>query len=299
MLQFLPHFILGPFIFLLFLLNTLFWCTFLYLVTFFKIIIPLAGWRSGCTTVIEKIATIWAHGNSQFIQLIGTQWEVNLPADLQRNSVYLASCNHQSWTDIVAIMHALDGRVPFYKFFLKEQLKWVPMLGVAWWALDFPFMKRYSKEYLEKHPEKRGQDMETTRKACERYRNRSLTILNFMEGTRFTASKHAQQNSPYQHLLKPKSGGVGFVFSVMGNQIQHFLDITITYPQGVEEFWGLVSGKLRKVVVDVEMIEVPTWLKEGNYLQDDDFRQKVQAWVNELWVKKDALIAMRLQQHAA
>jgi 1-acyl-sn-glycerol-3-phosphate acyltransferase len=86
-----------------------------------------------------------------------------------RNS-YLVISNHRSWADILILQHLFNGRIPFLKFFLKKELIWVPLLGVAWWALDFPFMKRYSKEYLEKHPERRGKDIETTRKYCKKFK---------------------------------------------------------------------------------------------------------------------------------
>jgi len=34
-------------------------------------------------------------------------------------------------------------------FFIKKELMWVPFLNLAWWSLDFPFLERYSKEYLD------------------------------------------------------------------------------------------------------------------------------------------------------
>ena len=61
---------------------------------------------------------------------------------------------------------------------------------------------------VEKYPEKKGKDIEATRKSCERYKDEPITLINFIEGTRFTPEKHAVQRSPYQHLLKPKAGGL-------------------------------------------------------------------------------------------
>jgi hypothetical protein len=49
--------------------------------------------------------------------------------------------------------------------------------------------------------------------------------MNFVEGTRFTNDKHKQQSSPYNHLLRPKSGGIAFVLAAMGDYIQNIRQI--------------------------------------------------------------------------
>ena len=115
---------------------------------------------------------------------------------------------------------SLTAAVPFLKFFLKKELIWVPILGIAWWALDFPFMKRYSAAVLKKRPHLRGKDIEITRQACKKFKSLPVSIMNFVEGTRFTREKHDKQKSPFTHLLKPKAGGIGFVLSTMGEQLQ-------------------------------------------------------------------------------
>ncbi len=61
---------------------------------------------------------------------------------LHQRGWYLVSSNHQSWVDILVLQRIFHGRIPFLKFFLKQELIWVPVIGLAWWALDFPFMKR-------------------------------------------------------------------------------------------------------------------------------------------------------------
>lgn len=75
-------------------------------------------------------------------------------------------------------------RIPMPKFFLKQQLLYVPFIGMACWALDMPFMRRYSREYLLRHPHKRGQDLATTRRSCEKFRAVPTTVVNYVEGTR-------------------------------------------------------------------------------------------------------------------
>ena len=181
--------------------------------------------------------------------------------------------------------------MPLLKFFLKQELIWVPVIGLCWWALEFPFMKRYSKEFLAKHPEKRGQDLATTRKACERYKSNPVSVFNFLEGTRLTPQKHAQQNSPFQYLLKPKAGGIAFVLDAMGEQLDAIVNVTIHYPGGNPGFWDLLCGNVGEVVVRFAKLDVPAEFIGHNYDQDEEYRLQFQQWVNQLWQAKDAQLA--------
>jgi hypothetical protein len=138
---------------------------------------------------------------------------------LRTDTSYLVISNHQSWVDIPALIQALNRRTPFFKFFLKKELIWVPFLGLAWWALDYPFMKRYSKAFLAKHPELAGQDLKITKEACELFKRQPVTVVNYLEGTRFNETKRKQQGSPFKRLLKPKAGGVAFVLAAMGGLV--------------------------------------------------------------------------------
>ena len=162
-----------------------------------------------------------------------------------------------SWVDILALQRTFLGRAPFMRFFIKEKLIFFPIVGQACWALEFPFMKRYSREYLERHPEKRGTDLETTREACERYRHFPVSVLNFVEGSRFDWKKHHSQNSPFRHLLRPRAGGIGFVLASLGDQLDATFDVTIAYPDGEITMWKFVCGAVPRVVVRVRRIDVP------------------------------------------
>jgi 1-acyl-sn-glycerol-3-phosphate acyltransferase len=209
------------------------------------------------------------------------------------------TCNHRSWIDVVVLQKVFHRRIPFLKFFIKRELIWVPILGGAWWAMDFPFMKRHSREYLEAHPEKRGTDLETTRRACEKFGTSPVTVLNFPEGTRFTPEKHDSQESPYEHLLKPKAGGAAFVLEAMGERLRSLLDVTVVYPERPARFWDLFTGRLRRVVVRVQERAIPEeFLRGGSYLEDPTIRERFQLWVRQIWAEKDALIERILEEHA-
>jgi 1-acyl-sn-glycerol-3-phosphate acyltransferase len=221
-----------------------------------------------------------------------TQWDIDVPANLNPQASYLVISNHRSWTDIFVLQHVFKGRIPFLKFFLKKELIWIPLLGLAWWALDFPFMKRYSQQFIERHPELRGQDMVTTRKHCNRFRRYPVSVANFVEGTRFSAGKHASQNSPFQHLLKPRAGGVAFVLAAMGDCFSGILDVTIVYPENDSGalIWQLFQGKIHRIVVRAHLLPVPEDVIGKDYLADGDFRERIQNWLKRIWQDKDMLI---------
>lgn len=293
MLAFLPSKIKGLISAILFGLNTTFWCVLLYPFVLLKLITPSSDLRRLWSKAMVAIGEKWIAFNGFEIRLMQGKklhWDVEGLDGLNQNSSYLVCANHQSWVDIVVLQKIFNRRIPFLRFFLKKQLLYVPLLGGAWWALDFPFMRRYSKSYLHRHPEKRGRDLETTRKACEKFRDLKISILNFAEGTRFTREKHDQQHSPFKHLLLPKSGGMAAVLDSMGRQFDALIDVTIHYPKGAVSLWELFCGKLDEVVVRVRRIQIPTEFRSGDCLADPHYRERMQAWVRQIWLEKDALL---------
>jgi 1-acyl-sn-glycerol-3-phosphate acyltransferase len=279
---------------LLIVLNLLFWAIPLYLVAFVKLL-PIPALRLRCARVLVRIAENWIGGNNLIFRLTqDIRWHVEGLEGIPRSEWYLVLCNHQSWVDILVLQRVFNRRIPLLKFFLKRELIRVPVLGFAWWALDFPFMQRHSREYLERHPEARGQDLEATRKACEHFSRLPTSVMNFVEGTRFTPQKHAAQDSPFRRLLKPRAGGTAFVIGAMGEIMHRMLDVTIVYPDGAPSLWDLCCGRVRQIAVTIEGREIPDWARQGDYQDDGEFRARFQAWLSELWAHKDAHIAQRL-----
>jgi len=272
-------------------LHLLFWAVPLHLVAFLKLVAPNEGTRLACSRAVTWIARTWIGGTILIFRITqSVEWDVEGLEGLSPDEWYLVVCNHQSWVDIVVMLWQFHRRMPFPKFFLKRELIRVPILGLAWWALDFPFMHRHSKEYLAAHPEAKRTDLEATRRACEHFRHTPTTVINFVEGTRLTPEKHARQASPFRHLLRPRAGGTAFVLGAMGDILHRLVDMTIVYPGGVASFWDLCCGRLRKVAVRVRIREIPEWVKQGNYESDRAFRARFQGWLNELWSEKDARI---------
>jgi 1-acyl-sn-glycerol-3-phosphate acyltransferase len=292
MLSFLPHTLRGVLTALLLGLNTVFWCIPLFLIALLKAMVPLPAWRKLCTRALIVIATAWVSVNSAMFEVFHRiRWVTRGVEGLAPNDWYLVTCNHQSWVDIPVVQKVLNRRIPMLKFFLKQELIWVPVMGLAWWALDFPFMKRYSREQIRANPELGGVDLDRTRRACEKFRTTPVSVFNFLEGTRFSEVKHARQESPYTHLLKPRAGGAAFVLGALGAQVRTILDVTLVYPEGRPRAWDLMAGHLHTIVVDVRAIPIPEEFLAGDYAGDAAFRAGFQTWIGELWRDKDARIA--------
>lgn len=272
--------------------NTAVHASVLFVLALLKLVLPPA--RVRLSRGLVAVAESWIAVNSRLIDaLTPTRVEVEGLQDLRYEGWYLVLANHQSWVDIPVLQKVFNRRIPFLKFFLKRELIWVPVLGLAWWALDFPFMRRLSKSQLARNPELRNRDMEITRRACERFRRMPVSVMNFVEGTRFTADKHAAKGGAFRHLLKPKAGGVGFVLGAMGDMLQSVVDVTIAYPDGRPTVWQLLSGRVRTVRVVVRQRPIPPEVI-GGYAEDPALRKRVQAWLNTLWAEKDAEMARLL-----
>ncbi|OUR90519.1 acyltransferase [Gammaproteobacteria bacterium 42_54_T18] len=282
---------------ILMLLNTIIGMIPLTLMALLKIAIPLPGFRKYCSSAIVRVAEGWAEMCKRIFALTtSTRWDIRGAENLDSSKSYMIISNHQSWVDIPALIQTFNKKIPYFKFFLKKELVWVPLLGLAWWALDYPFMKRYSKTYLKKYPHRKGADFEITKESCEKFKDTPVSLMNFLEGTRFTEEKSHRQSSPYRHLLRPKSGGIAFAVQIMGQQVKHVLDVTVVYPEGeVPGFWSLLSGQVSSVIVDVRQLELDEDLLMGNYEEDVEFRKRFHRWVAALWQQKDDNIG-RLRQ---
>lgn len=294
MLASLPAVLRIPLACLLLFVSTVLHVVPLFVLTAVRLLVPLPAVRRLCAAVLVGIAESWLGFNSwMFGAFTRTRWIVEGTEGLGPRENFLVVCNHQSWVDIPALQNVFNRRIPFMRFFLKSELIWVPLLGPAWWALDFPFMKRHSRQQLEARPELRGKDREATRKACEKFRQVPVAIMNFTEGTRFTPAKHDAQQSPYRHLLRPKAGGVAFVIDAMGEAIRDILDVTIVYPDGPSTMMDMIAGRIREVRIHARRLPIPAAMR-GDYENDTAFRERFQAWINDLWAEKDARIAAML-----
>ncbi|MCG7551413.1 acyltransferase [Pseudoalteromonas sp. Of7M-16] len=274
---------------ILYVLNTLVWFVPIFICGVLKLI-PIPILQRLLSKLAKSCASMWVAGNNINQSFISPyHLQVSGADALDTKDWYLVIANHQSWVDILVLQRVLHRKIPFLNFFLKKELLYVPFLGLAWWALDFPFMTRTSKSQIRKNPKLKGKDIETTRKACEKFKTMPVSIVNFVEGTRYTEEKHQRQNSPFKHLLKPKAGGIAFVMQAMGEQINQVVNVTIHYPNGVPTFMDFVAGKVGQINVQVELMPVSDKLV-GDYTGDNEFRVQFQGELNRLWSEKDKSI---------
>ncbi|MEE1979125.1 acyltransferase [Shewanella xiamenensis] len=298
MLNFLP----GPVLFILSLslliINTALWGTLVCLGGLVKMLMPAQGARNAVTGLMNRFMWAWATCNGGILYLIAKiEWDVEGLESLNQNSWYLLISNHLSGFDIAAQTYLLRNHIPMLKFFLKKELIYVPIMGLGCWALDMPFMDRTSPAKLKKNPKLKGKDLATTRRACEKFKNMPTSIINYVEGSRFTEDKRQRQGSPYRHLLRPKAGGIAFTLSAMGEQFTNLLDVTLVYPDAPDDvLFGVMNGKVRKIIVRVRALPVPQ-VDATRYFAESEYRVEFQRWLNQVWAEKDDQIAALLQQH--
>jgi 1-acyl-sn-glycerol-3-phosphate acyltransferase len=272
-------------------INTIVWFIPIFILGIVKMLLPVAAIRSVLSRWLMAFGDAWVSVNAWIFSVANdTTWDIRGTRDLSKRQWYLVIANHQTWVDIVVLQTVFNGQIPFLKFFIKQQLVWFPFLGVAFWALDMPFMKRYSKSYLARHPEKKGQDLAATRRACEKFRDAPTSVINFVEGTRFTPEKQASRGSPYEHLLMPRAGGVALALASMGEMFDAILDVTIVYPNSPPAFWAMMCGEFDHVIVDIRHRPVEAWLISDGYQDDRQYRKDFHGWLAGLWSEKDARI---------
>jgi 1-acyl-sn-glycerol-3-phosphate acyltransferase len=296
MLNFLPAPLILVLSFSIYAFNTIFWLLPILLFSLFKALIPLNFSQKIFSYLLDLMASNWVAVNT-FNQKLFTKMELKITGldELSVKDWYLVIANHQSWVDIVVLQRVLHGQIPFLKFFLKKELLYVPILGLAWWALDFPFMQRYTQSFLKKNPHLRGKDLETTRKACAKFKHKPVSVMSFIEGTRFTKTKHDNQKSPFSNLLKPKAGGIAFVLDAMGEHLTTLVDVTIYYPEGIPTFGDFLSGRIKTVHIEIHTQKISDELS-GDYMTDRNHKIAFQKWLTQFWHEKDARLDDMKQQ---
>ncbi|MCG9695401.1 acyltransferase [Shewanella sp. Isolate11] len=279
----------GCLAFSCYVINTLFWVIPILLVSLIKLL-PITPLRTVCSYLLDHCASAWISVNT-VIERIFHRVNISIDGDtnLSTKEWYMVVANHQSWVDILVLQRVLNHKIPFLKFFLKQELIYVPVLGLAWWALDFPFMRRYSSAQLRKNPKLKGKDIEITRKACAKFKTKPVSVMNFVEGTRFTQQKHDKQNSEFKHLLKPKAGGMAFALSAMDGQIHKLIDVSIYYTGKTPTFWEYISGQVKQIKVNIKVSDISPAMR-GDYMNDREFKIGFQNELNRIWKQKDATL---------
>lgn len=291
MFSFLPTFVIFPIHLILQILSLGFWALLIIILGLVKLLLPFKWLAKILNPIMNCLMLCFGICSVFLIKMTNkVEWDYRVEGELDKKHWYLMMPNHLSWLDIVLLIEFSAGRIPAPKFFLKKELIWLPFIGLGAWALDMPFMQRYSKAFVEKNPHLRGKDIETTRRYCEKFRSQPTTVINFVEGSRFTSEKHKLRNSDYSHLLPPKAGGIAFTLAAMGELFTNVLDVTILYPDNKgKPMLDMIGGKLGRVVVHVNVIPISDQIV-GDYFENENFRAGFQSWLNAAWHSKDRLI---------
>lgn len=291
MLVHLPLWLAAPLAYLLYLGNSFVCITPLLLLALAKLLVPVAAWRRHCDRGLEALGRCWICGSNLLTRVLyRIEWRIEGARPLDPDGWYLVVANHQSWVDLVVFIRVFGHTLPFPRVFAKRETLWIPFLGLAIWAMGFPLVKRYPRALLERRPELRNVDRAITLRACRAALRQPTTMVNFLEGTRFTPAKQARQQSPYRHLLRPKAGGAALVIESFGPRLTGFYDLSIAYPDGTPSFWRFLGGRLPRVTVRLREVPVPEEFRSAHYAEDEAARARFQAWVAELWREKDAWI---------
>jgi 1-acyl-sn-glycerol-3-phosphate acyltransferase len=299
------HTLNGLFSVVIYFVNTVFWFIPIMVFSLIKLL-PIRALQTLMSIFVDNCASVWISVNRVNQTVFSrTNIHVSLPSYLSTKQWYLVIANHQSWVDILVLQRVFNRKIPFLKFFLKQNLIYVPFLGLAWWGLDFPFMKRYSKAYIEKHPHLKGKDLETTKIACQKFENKPVSIMNFVEGTRFSEKKtnnKFNQQLGLTHTLAPKSGGIAFVLHAMGERLTDLVDVTIFYPKGIPSYWDFICGRVQDIIVDIDVISIKNLFDKGIY-SDEYFntaseKEKFQQYLNQLWQQKEQKLKQLEQEYA-
>lgn len=275
--------------------NLALWGGLIILLGLVKLLIPSAAFRRALMTVMHGMMFCFGKMSVGFIRFFNNvDMDYRIHGELSKENWYLIVANHLSYLDIILLIEFATKRIPAPKFFLKQELIWLPFVGLGAWALDMPFMRRYSKAYLAKHPEKKGKDIETTKAYCQKFKSTPTTVINFVEGTRYTQKKHALKSSQYQNLLPPKAGGVAFTLTAMGDLFTNVLDVSLLYPENAKHpMMSMLCGQMTKIIIDVNVLEVPEPASDVP-ADPQDFRTRFQGWLNTLWAMKDNRISQIL-----
>ena len=261
-----------------------------------RLIPTKSGYRM-LTKMALHIAVMWASVSNGVLRLRRHQWKIKGEDNLNPHCWYLLISNHQTWLDILVLGYVFNRKTPLIRFFMKKELIWrLPVLGLSCWILGYPFLNRCDRKGIRKYPKLKGRDVRITKMACKKFKEFPTTIMNFVEGTRFTAEKHKRQQSPFLHLLKPKAGGLAVIINELKNELSGILNVTIHYSEPMS-FWKYFSRNCVKITVHYKFLPLSVDLI-GNYYDDREFRRYLQQWLNSVWVEKDLLLDKLSHQYS-
>ena len=255
-----------------------------------KFFLPITALKVLFTKFIIKVGELWIFTNKIWVKALhNPKWQIIGKENIKSDGWTIATSNHQSFADIFLLQDITNRKMPMLKFFMKYVLIYVPVIGLSWWALDMPFLKRYTKKQLKNNPELHGKDVREMKRALKHYALYPVTVFSFAEGTRFTIKKNLHQKSPFKNLLKPKEGGLATALSLV-NEIDSLIDFTIKFDTKKRSFWDYLCGRMNSVKVIIREIKIPAKFLNIDLLENKILRSEFKDWLHDIWNEKDTLI---------
>lgn len=157
-------------------------------------------------------------------------------------------------------------------------------------------VKRYSKKEIRERPELKGKDRKAIQKTLRRFHETPGSIMNFVEGSRYSPAKAKRYHSPYRFLLSPKVGGLCVILQSMEDQLYEILDLTLTYDCPKLSFWDFLSGKCRRIIVQGRHITPDQALGKIKTSFRSVTPAEVAEWIQRVWEEKDqAFLRLRTE----
>lgn len=238
--------------------------------------------RKACRAVIRWCADTWWGWCVAAAELVyGVHVEIT-GDDVPPRENALLIVNHQQMVDIPVLMKLAKtkGRLGDMKYFIKQELKWVPGMGWGLQMLDAVFVARDW-----------AADRERIRRTFARLVEGRVPmyLVSFSEGTRLTPAKLAAAQAYARdhglpvprHTLVARTKGVVASIEGLRGHLDAVYDLTIGYERGVPSLWQYLQGLVRRIHLHVRRVPISELPESA-----DELRQ----WVLERWREKDELL---------
>jgi 1-acyl-sn-glycerol-3-phosphate acyltransferase len=252
-------------------------------------IIPIEAIRKIITATSNEVGNVLVWFLKATLGFVHrTKWQIEYPESISTKKWYLGMSNHSSWADIFVLLFISNYKLPLLKFFIKKELRWIPVVYLIHKTIDMPFLNRHAPDEIRKNPGLRTRDFENTKTAAQKFTRYPTTAFSFAEGTRFTDAKRALQASPFEDLLKPKTGALVTALSGMP-MVDELIDFTIIYKTSKRSAWDFACGEMNEAKIIVKSYKIPASIR-GLDNNSAVFRNEFRIFIDSIWRKKQTLI---------
>lgn len=290
---------LASFVFIA--VNLTFWIVPVILLAVVKLLAPSAWIRQRAYRMMIWIYSAAVKTNDILLfGIVRNRLTLLQPLTLDRGRNYLVLSNHRSWADILLLQSLLNKKTPPIQFIVKRELLFMPIIGLICWAYEYPFVRRGSLKSRKDGRVQGRSDMQNIRAKIDKTSTSGLSIINFVEGTRFNILKSEKYASSFKHLLNPRAGGLFHILKNYAGKLDTVLDFTIVYGCRTPVFWKFLGGRCRHITVDLQRIHIKDLLETlGTAAGGELTFGRVSEWLQELWHDKDLKIEAMINEQRA